>query len=213
MQANNRRLYWVYRAVLKRCGLIDGASKRHVNRYEKRGITVCDEWANSWHAFRDWAWANGYGDNLQIDRIDNDGPYSPDNCRWVSGTRNMRNTSQTFPVVAKRLIDGMEIRFDSEADAAEFFDIPKSSIRDCVNGRQTQTHGFEWAKDTRRAERTCRPEVCDDGAGAWGVYCSECGCRFAGPYGKREVPEHMATRRDIMPRYCAHCGARVVDDD
>lgn len=61
----------------------------------------------------------------------------------------------------------------------------------------------------RRAERTCRPEVCDDGAGAWGVYCSECGYRFAGPYGKREVPEHMATRRDIMPRYCPSCGARV----
>lgn len=67
-------------------------------------------------------------------------------------------------------------------------------------------------KWNRRAERTCRPEVCDDGAGAWGVYCSECGYRFAGPYGKREVPEHMATRRDIMPRYCPDCGARVVDE-
>lgn len=63
----------------------------------------------------------------------------------------------------------------------------------------------------RRAERTCRPEVCDDGAGAWGVYCSECGYRFAGPHGKREVSEHMATRRDIMPRYCSSCGARVVE--
>lgn len=61
----------------------------------------------------------------------------------------------------------------------------------------------------RRAGRTCRPEVCDDGAGAWGVYCSECGYRFAGPHGKREVPEHMATRRDIMPRYCPSCGSRV----
>lgn len=196
MQANNRRLYWVYRAILKRCGLIDGASKRHVNRYEKRGITVCDEWANSWHAFRDWAWANGYGDNLQIDRIDNDGPYSPDNCRWVSGTRNMRNTSQTFPVVAKRLIDGMEIRFDSEADAAEFFDIPKSSIRDCVNGRQTQTHGFEWAKDTRRAERTCRnlnPPSCRD------FECSECG-------------ESSEFTPGFMPNYCPNCGARVVEE-
>lgn len=61
----------------------------------------------------------------------------------------------------------------------------------------------------RRAERTCRPEVCDDGVGAWGVYCSECGYRFAGPHGKREVPEHMATRRDIMPCYCPSCGSRV----
>lgn len=58
-------------------------------------------------------------------------------------------------------------------------------------------------------ERTCRPEVCYDGAGACGVYCSECGYRFAGPHGKREVSEHMATRRDIMPRYCPSCGARA----
>lgn len=62
----------------------------------------------------------------------------------------------------------------------------------------------------RCAERTCRPVVADDGAGAWGVYCSECGYRFAGPHGKREVSEHMAARRDIMPRYCPYCGARVV---
>ena len=62
-----------------------------------------------------------------------------------------------------------------------------------------------------QAERTCRPEVCDDGAGAWGVYCSECSYRFAGPHGKREVSEHMAARRDIMPRYCPSCGARIVD--
>lgn len=64
----------------------------------------------------------------------------------------------------------------------------------------------------RRVGRTCRPEVCDDGAGAWGVYCSECGYRFAGPHGNREVPEHMATRRDIMPRYCPSCGARVEEE-
>lgn len=204
MQANNRRLYWVYRAILKRCGLIDGASKRHVNRYEKRGITVCDEWANSWHAFRDWAWANGYGDNLQIDRIDNDGPYSPDNCRWVSGTRNMRNTSQTFPVVAKRLIDGMEIRFDSEADAAEFFDIPKSSIRDCVNGRQTQAHGFEWAKDTRRAERTCRVESShvEQEIGAYSYLEVELSCGHAFTWDDGTPPD-----------YCPFCGARVIKEE
>lgn len=62
----------------------------------------------------------------------------------------------------------------------------------------------------RRAERTCRPEVCDDGAGAWGVYCSECCYRFVGPYGSRDLPERMAARRDIMPHYCSNCGARVV---
>lgn len=202
MDAKNRRLYWVYRAMLKRCGLIDGASKRHIDRYEKRGITVCDEWAKSWHAFRDWAWENGYGDGLQIDRIDNDGSYSPDNCRWVSGTRNMRNTSQTFPVIAQRLIDGMEIRFESEADAAEFMSIPKSSIRDCVNGKQTQTHGFEWSKDNRRAERTCQ-----DVEGGNFFRCPKCGCelmRFADGW----KPLYMGE-----VRYCPNCGARVVEEE
>ena len=193
--------------MLKRCGLIDGASKRHIDRYEKRGITVCDEWAKSWHVFRDWAWENGYGDGLQIDRIDNDGSYSPDNCRWVSGTRNMRNTSQTFPVIARRLIDGMEIRFESEADAAEFMSIPKSSIRDCVNGKQTQTHGFEWSKDNRRAERTCRIVPMDAAGdppyrtGNWILNslsdgCSECGYPFD-------------TLNSGTPNFCPNCGARV----
>lgn len=82
------------------------------------------------------------------------------------------------------------------------------SARSC--GSMTTAYNRARKLWNRRAERTCRPEVCDDGAGAWGVYCSECGYRFAGPYGKREVPEHMATRRDIMPRYCSSCGARVV---
>ena len=189
---------------MKRCGLIDGASKSHIDRYEKRGITVCDEWAKSWHVFRDWAWENGYGDGLQIDRINNDGSYSPDNCRWVSGTRNMRNTSQTFPVIARRLIDGMEIRFESEADAAEFMSIPKSSIRDCVNGKQTQTHGFEWSKDNRRAERTCRivPDGNDCG------HCSACGYEYDW-YSGVGLPTEDPFEYD--GKYCRNCGAKVVE--
>lgn len=83
---------------------------------------------------------------------------------------------------------------------------------DCDATASGMDRAEAMANWNRRAGRTCRPEVCDDGAGAWGVYCSECGYRFAGPYGKREVPEHMATRRDIMPRYCPSCGARVVSE-
>lgn len=190
---------------MKRCGLIDGASKRHIDRYEKRGITVCDEWAKSWHAFRDWAWENGYGDGLQIDRIDNDGSYSPDNCRWVSGTRNMRNTSQTFPVIARRLIDGMEIRFESEADAAEFMSIPKSSIRDCVNGKQTQTHGFEWSKDNRRAERTSRVV-------SHRHYYGSFGCEESGELWSLSCGHEVINDSELPPNYCDECGAKVVRD-
>lgn len=64
--------------------------------YGARGISICDEWL-SFENFHNWAIKNGYEDNLEIDRIDNDKGYSPDNCRWVSShfnrmhQRNFRN--------------------------------------------------------------------------------------------------------------------------
>lgn len=59
--------------------------------YGGRGIKVCDEWAyfiNFYH----WAMANGYKDGLSLDRIDNDGNYSPSNCRWANQKQQCRNT-------------------------------------------------------------------------------------------------------------------------
>jgi hypothetical protein len=59
--------------------------------YGGRGIKVCEEW-DDYGVFRDWALANGWNRSLQIDRIDNDGPYSPENCRIVDARTNLRNT-------------------------------------------------------------------------------------------------------------------------
>lgn len=59
--------------------------------YGGRGIRICDDWANSFVVFRDWAYKAGYSDSLSIDRINNDGNYEPSNCRWVDVAAQNRN--------------------------------------------------------------------------------------------------------------------------
>lgn len=62
--------------------------------YGGRGIAICDEWL-SFENFHKWAMLHGYADDLQIDRIDNDGDYTPENCRFVTRKENSRNTRRS----------------------------------------------------------------------------------------------------------------------
>lgn len=68
---------------------------RAYRNYGARGITVCAEWME-FEPFCQWALENGYAHGLDLDRADNDGNYSPENCRWVKRDVNLNNRRVTI---------------------------------------------------------------------------------------------------------------------
>lgn len=74
------------------------------HRYGGRGIKMCDEWFNDYVSFRDWCYSNGYKEGLTIDRIDNDGDYEPNNCRWVTQKEQYKTRSSSILVEKDGLI-------------------------------------------------------------------------------------------------------------
>lgn len=85
------REYNIWRLMKRRC---NNKNDPHYDFYGGRGIKVCDEWQKS-DAFLEWAYANGYADNLELDRIDPDGNYEPSNCQWITKAENIKRRRKT----------------------------------------------------------------------------------------------------------------------
>ena len=93
---SDTRLFGIWKNMLRRC---DNPTVCNYHRYGGRGITAAPEWRD-FFVFKAWAEEAGYLPDLELDRTDNDGPYSPANCAWVTHKANMRNTMHNHWITA-----------------------------------------------------------------------------------------------------------------
>lgn len=125
------RIHRIWKVMKNRC--LNPNTPDYKRWYGGRGVTVCEEWKNSFQAFYEWAMANGYNDTLSIDRIDENGNYEPSNCRWADATTQARNTRQVVPITYKGETHCL-------AEWAEILNIPVHVLR------QRKHHGWTIEK-------------------------------------------------------------------
>lgn len=137
---SNTSLHKRWRSIKDRC--FNSKSKSFKN-YGGRGISMCDEWKNSFESFENWALGNGYQENLTIERIDVDGNYEPKNCCWIpleEQAKNRRTTrlisfnGETYSIRewSKRLgisESTLYFRLNSGWDIKDAFTIPVGSTQ------------------------------------------------------------------------------------
>lgn len=89
---NYNRLYHIWTGIKFRCY---NSKSKDFPHYGGRGIVMCEEWLHDFPAFQSWALTHGYSEKLTIDRIDVNGNYEPNNCRWATVAEQNRNKTST----------------------------------------------------------------------------------------------------------------------
>lgn len=136
MDNNIKRLKNVYRTMKNRC---TNTHRHDYHRYGGRGIKVCREWLDNIDLFVEWSLDNGYKQGLQLDRIDNDKGYSPENCRWTTPKENANNRESnvliTYNNETKSIAEWSEI-VDVDAKTIYYRHSKGCSVEDLFNSTE-----------------------------------------------------------------------------
>lgn len=117
------RIYSIYKDIIKRC---TNQSHSTYKNYGGRGIIICEEWKNDFLCFYNWAINNGYKEDLTIDRINVNGNYEPDNCRWITKKQQSNNKRNSHYLTFKG-------QTSTIAEWGEKLNIRASKIRKRIN--------------------------------------------------------------------------------
>ena len=127
------RLYNIWSNIIMRC---TNKNNDCYERYGGRGILICSEWRNEFLSFYKWSIENGYAENLEIDRINVNGNYEPNNCRWTNENVQARNTR----VLRKDNLSGfIGVGFNRNAN--------KYQAHITIHGKQKHIWLFKTAKE------------------------------------------------------------------
>ncbi len=103
-------LYRRFRSIISRC-----MDENHIafDRYGERGIKLCKLWLKNPKKFIEWCRKNGYSKELHLDRIKNDGNYTPQNCRFVTPKENIRNSTvaKLTPEIVKTIKAMLKLKY------------------------------------------------------------------------------------------------------
>ena len=149
----NTKLHGVWNTMKNRCS---NPNVKSFKDYGGRGIKVCEEWRNDFSSFYEWAIKNGYLEGLEIDRINNDGHYEPNNCQWTTRAKNINKTRKTVYIP----IDGVlktasEWSKESGISGKLILDRHNKGWKNSDllippkigNNQQTQHQDVDWVKD------------------------------------------------------------------